>query len=101
MAVGAYYWLGDTTTAEVPLMVSLVNHPFFCVSCVATAISFLFGAHRRVVAPSIFVSRAREVLADLSMDCDEYGKLILKPRDSYVISNQYPNSRLWKTTTSQ
>lgn len=41
---------------------------------------FLFGAHRRVVAPSIFVSRAREVLVDLSMDCDDYGKLILKPR---------------------
>ena len=39
-----------------------------------------FGAHRRVVAPSILVSRSREVLFDFAMDCDETGKLILKPR---------------------
>jgi len=80
VAVGACYWLGDPTTAEVALMVSLMNHPFFSLSAIAIVVLFLFGAHRRVVAPSIFVSRAREVLVDLSMDCDEYGKLILKPR---------------------
>jgi hypothetical protein len=40
----------------------------------------MMGAHRRVVAPSIFVSRTREVLFDFAMDCDETGKLILKPR---------------------
>ena len=38
------------------------------------------GAHRRIVAPSIFVSRTREVLFDFAMDCDDTGKLILKPR---------------------
>jgi len=40
----------------------------------------MMGAHRRVVAPSIFVNRTREVLFDFAMDCDETGKLILKPR---------------------
>ena len=35
VAIGACYWLGDPTTAEVPLMVSLVNHPFFSLSAIA------------------------------------------------------------------
>ena len=35
VAVGACYWLGDPTTAEVALMVSLMNHPFFSLSAVA------------------------------------------------------------------
>ena len=35
VAVGACYWLGDPTTAEVPLMVSLMNHPFFSLSAIA------------------------------------------------------------------
>jgi len=30
-----------------------------------------------VVAPAIFVSRAREVLSDFAMDCDETGHLRL------------------------
>ena len=119
VAIGACYWLGDPSTAEVPLMVSLMNHPFFSLSALTIGnimhdalsqgslfymlgsnrtpkfpnikplffisfyipvVLFFCGAHRRVVAPSIFVNRAREVLVDLSMDCDEYGKLILKPR---------------------
>ena len=35
VAVGACYWLGDPTTAEVALMVSLMNHPFFSLSAIA------------------------------------------------------------------
>ena len=35
VAVGACYWLGDPTTAEVPFMVSLMNHPFFSLSATA------------------------------------------------------------------
>jgi hypothetical protein len=80
VAVGACYWLGDPDTAEVPFLVSLMNHPFFSLSTLFIVLLFLFGAHRRVVAPSIFVARTREVLYDFAMDCDDTGKLILKPR---------------------
>jgi len=80
VAVGAVYWLGDPKTAEVSFQASLYNHPFFTLSSMMTLGLFFAGVHRRIVAPSIFVSRARDVLADLSMDCDETGKLILKPR---------------------
>jgi len=80
VAIGACYWLGDPETAEVPFLYSLSNHPFFSISSLLIVILFLFGAHRRVVAPSIFVQRSREVLYDFAMDCDDTGKLILKPR---------------------
>ena len=80
VAVGAVYWLGDPKTAEVSFQASLYNHPFFTMSSMVTLLLFCCGMHRRIVAPSIFVSRAREVLVDLSMDCDDTGKLILKPR---------------------
>jgi len=80
VAIGAVYWLGDPKTAEVSFQASLYNHPFFTLSSIATLLLFLAGVHRRIVSPSIFVSRGREVLADLSMDCDDTGKLILKPR---------------------
>ena len=79
-AVGAFYWLGDPFTAEVSFVASLMNHPFFSASATLVVVLFLFGIHRRVVAPSIFVARAREVLYDFAMDCDDAGKLILKPR---------------------
>lgn len=80
VAVGAVYWLGDPETAEVTFVSSLMNHPFFSLSALFIMLLFLFGAHRRVVAPSIFVQRTREVLYDFAMDCDDTGKLILKPR---------------------
>ena len=80
VAIGACYWLGDPETAEVSFFISLMNHPFFSSSALIILLLFLFGAHRRVVAPSIFVSRTREVLNDFAMDCDDTGKLILKPR---------------------
>ena len=80
VAIGACSWLGDPSTAEVSFLHSLTNHPFFSLSTALFFVLFLFGIHRRVVAPSIFVSRAREVLYDFAMDCDDTGKLILKPR---------------------
>jgi len=43
---------------------------------------FLTGIHKRVVAPSIVASRARQVLSDFNMSCDDTGKLILRPRPS-------------------
>lgn len=80
VAIGAFNWLGDPLTAEVPFMTSLLNHPFFSLSTLAIVMLFLCGIHRRVVAPSILVSRTREVLYDFAMDCDHTGKLILRPR---------------------
>ena len=80
LAVGAVYWLGDPQTAEVPFVASLMNHPFFSLSALFIIVLLLFGAHRRVVAPTILVQRTREVLYDFAMDCDDTGKLILKPR---------------------
>ena len=62
------------------LQASLYNHPFFTLSSLLTLALFFAGVHRRIVAPFIFVSRARDVLYDLSMDCDDSGKLILKSR---------------------
>ncbi|KAJ8878019.1 hypothetical protein PR048_022482 [Dryococelus australis] len=43
-------------------------------------ILFTLGIHKRVIAPSIIASRARAVLGDFNMSCDDTGKLILKPR---------------------
>lgn len=80
VAIGAFYWLRDPLTAEVSFVSSLVHHPLFSLSSITMILLFLIGVHRRVVAPSILVSRTREVLFDFSMDCDDYGKLILKPR---------------------
>ncbi len=80
VAVGALSWLGDPMTAEVSFVASLALHPYFAASVGVFALLFCCGIHRRVVAPSIFVSRARDVLYDFAMDCDETGKLILKPR---------------------
>ena len=80
VAVGAFFWLGDPLTAEVSLVTSLWNHPFFSASALSILVLLLFGIHRRVVAPSIFVQRAREVLYDFAMDCDDTDKLILRPR---------------------
>ncbi|XP_048752417.1 nuclear envelope phosphatase-regulatory subunit 1-like isoform X1 [Ostrea edulis] len=64
----------------ISLTQSLMNHPFFTISCVFLIFLFLFGIHKRVVAPSIIASRCRQVLTDFNMSCDETGKLILKPR---------------------
>ena len=53
--------------------------------------------YRRVIGTSILVSRTREVLFDFSMDCDDNGKLILKPRQAAVetvLESKWKNSRL-------
>ncbi|KAG8040638.1 hypothetical protein G9C98_002634 [Cotesia typhae] len=42
-------------------------------------ILFMLGVHGRVIAPSIITQRARSVLRDFNMSCDDTGKLILKP----------------------
>ena len=80
VAVGAVYWLGDPATAQVTFLTSLWLHPLFSLSSITMVVLFFMGVHRRVVQTSIVLSRMREVLFDFSMDCDDTGKLILKPR---------------------
>ena len=80
VAVGALYWLGDPATAQVSFLTSLWLHPLFSMSALFMVILFFLGVHRRVVQTSIILNRIREVLFDFSMDCDDTGKLILKPR---------------------
>ncbi|KAK3597579.1 hypothetical protein CHS0354_018174 [Potamilus streckersoni] len=79
-SVGAWSWLWDPETSKTSFTQSLLNHPFFTLSCFILLLLFLCGIHRRVVAPSIIASRCRQVLADYNMSCDDTGKLILKPR---------------------
>jgi hypothetical protein len=79
-ATGAWNWLWDPDTLEVSFVQSLMNHPFFTISCLILILLFLSGIHKRVVAPSIVASRCRQVLSDYNMSCDDTGKLILKPR---------------------
>ncbi|XP_060605068.1 nuclear envelope phosphatase-regulatory subunit 1-like [Ruditapes philippinarum] len=79
-AVGAWTWLWDPDTSQVPFTQSLFNHPFFTLTCLTLVALFLCGIHKRVVAPSIIAARCRQVLADYNMSCDDTGKLILKPR---------------------
>lgn len=43
-------------------------------------ILLLTGVHKKVIATSIITSRARQVLTDFNMSCDDSGKLILRPR---------------------
>jgi hypothetical protein len=80
VAVGAVYWLQDPATATVSFLTSLYLHPWFSLSSLAMVLLFLAGVHRRVIGTTILVNRTREVLFDFSMDCDDNGKLILKPR---------------------
>jgi len=82
VAIGAFYWLSDPLTAKVSFINSMWLHPLFSSTSLLMIILFLFGIHRRVVAATIYVGRTREVLFDFSMDCDDHGRLILKPRPS-------------------
>ena len=34
VAIGAFYWISDPATAEVPFFTSIVNHTFFSVSTI-------------------------------------------------------------------
>ena len=86
----------DPATASVSFLTSLYLHPWFSLSALAMLLLFLAGVHRRVIGTSILVSRTREVLFDFSMDCDDNGKLILKPRQAAesVVESKWRNSRL-------
>ncbi|CAH0384419.1 unnamed protein product [Bemisia tabaci] len=79
-SVGAFHWLTDNETSSVSFTQSLCNHPYFTLSSLILIILFIFGIHKRVIAPSIITARTKSVLEDFNMSCDDTGKLILKPR---------------------
>ncbi|KOC61062.1 Nuclear envelope phosphatase-regulatory subunit 1 [Habropoda laboriosa] len=81
-AIGAWHWLTDPNTPAVSFTQSLCNHPFFAIASIILVILFMMGVHRRVIAPSIITQRARSVLGNFNMSCDDTGKLILKPTRS-------------------
>uniref|UniRef100_T1IJ24 Transmembrane protein 188 n=1 Tax=Strigamia maritima TaxID=126957 RepID=T1IJ24_STRMM len=70
-AWGAWQWLIDPETSQVPFLQSLLNHLFFTISSFILVGLFLAGIHKRVVAPSIIASRVRLVLSDFNMSCDD------------------------------
>lgn len=88
-SVTAFQWIIDPETERVSFLESLHNHLFFTLNCIGLIISFMFGIHRKVVAPAIIVSRIRLVLENFNMSCDQNGRLILKksPSEACMISN--------------
>lgn len=80
LPVGANMWLFDPETSRISLSASLRNHWFFSMSVFALIALFVCGVHRRVVMPAIVIQRARNVLEEFNMNCDDTGRLILKPR---------------------
>ncbi|XP_003737738.1 nuclear envelope phosphatase-regulatory subunit 1 isoform X2 [Galendromus occidentalis] len=77
---GAYKWVFDPETSRVSLSESLWIHWFFSLSVALLLILFACGVHRRVVMPQIIIQRARTVLSEFNLNCDDNGRLILKPR---------------------
>ena len=87
-----WLWLNDPNTSNTTLFTSLKAHPFFLLrfvtltitkiiwilSCSMLIISFVFGIHQRVVAPSILVQRIRLVLEDYGMSISQTGDLIIR-----------------------
>lgn len=82
----AFQWLNDPRTKEVKFLQSLHNHTLFTYNCIVLFVLFIFGIHKRVVAPAIEVSRIRSVLEDFNMSCDYSGRLILKSNDISIRS---------------
>lgn len=81
-SITASQWLFDPETGNVSLMESLHNHLFFTLNCIAFVLLIIFGVHRKVVAPSIIVTRIKSVLENFNMSCDHNGRLILKRASS-------------------
>lgn len=77
-SITAFLWLNDPQTKNVTFVESLHNHLFFTFNYIGLIILFIFGIHRKVVAPAIIVSRIRQVLENFNMSCDHSGRLILK-----------------------
>jgi hypothetical protein len=77
-SITAFNWLFDPETERVSFVESLTNHIYFTLNCIVLIVLFMFGIHKRVVAPTIIVSRIKSVLENFNMSCDQNGHLILK-----------------------
>jgi hypothetical protein len=77
-SITAFNWLFDPETEKVPFVESLQNHIYFTFNCIVLIVLFMSGIHKRVVAPTIIVSRIKSVLENFNMSCDQDGHLILK-----------------------
>ncbi|PAV72823.1 hypothetical protein WR25_18999 isoform C [Diploscapter pachys] len=77
-AISAYDWIQDPDLSSLPIMQTLHAHPFFSISLpISLLCVFIFGIHRRVVAPAIVARRCREALGYFSLSCDDNGKLFV------------------------
>ncbi|XP_053209312.1 nuclear envelope phosphatase-regulatory subunit 1-like [Panonychus citri] len=84
---GAFQWLTDPLTSRISLLQSLLNHPFFTINAIILILLFaLTSIHKKVISPQVIMARARQVLSDFNMTCDDHGRLVLKPR---------PKPKLW------
>lgn len=88
----AFQWLTDPETKNVSFAESLHNHSFFTFNYIGLIILFIFGIHKKVVAPTIIVSRIRQVLENFNMSCDQSGRLILKRTNSNISGNNNSNN---------
>ncbi|KAL7074582.1 hypothetical protein ACQ4LE_006255 [Meloidogyne hapla] len=85
-ACSAYYWILDPSLKSISFFESLALHPLFTASISLLLILFIFGVHKRVVAPRIVANRCSTVLSDFCLSCDEQGKLIVRPAYSPAVS---------------
>lgn len=86
-SITAFNWLFDPETEKVSFVESLRNHIYFTFNCIILIVLFMFGIHRRVVAPTIIVSRIKSVLENFNMSCDQDGHLILKRAPTSSLSS--------------
>ena len=100
-SITAFNWLFDPETEKISFFESLRNHIYFTLNCIVLILLFMFGIHKRVVAPTIIVSRIKSVLENFNMSCDHNGHLILKRSPSSASSlPSLSNATVAGTTTT-
>lgn len=85
---GAFQWVFDPITFQVPFTTSLYNHMFFTVTFVSFVFLMLYGILHKMFASRKIVERVRYVLSDFNMSCDDNGRLILNPRPLNSITKE-------------
>lgn len=85
-SITAFQWLIDPRTQQISTLESFNNHRLFALNLFILILLLASGIHRKVVAPTIIVSRIKKVLKNYNMSCDRTGRLILK-RPSIYNSN--------------
>jgi len=79
-AYGAFQWVSDPVTFDVPFTTSLYNHMFFTTTFAAFIFLMSYGILHKMFSSGRILERVRAVLSDFNMSCDENGRLILNPR---------------------